>query len=225
MTWPPDSAHWAEARGGSVRYRQAMQILLVRHGLPDRVDPTAQAVAADPGLTAIGRKQAHRVLAAVDGLGVSSIISSPMARAVQTGEPLAAHLGLAITTDPDLAEYDFGLPAYIPIHEAKAAAPEAYQRILAGHLPDFVDEAAFAARVRAGMRRVIDAHEHHQTVAVFCHGGVVNVWLQHLLGLDRPLVFPIDYTSVTRVLVSRDGRTRVASVNETAHVRDLLVRP
>lgn len=201
-----------------------MQILLIRHGLPDRVDATGQAAAADPDLTPVGREQARRAIAAAEGLGVSSIVSSPMARAVQTGEPLAAHLGLEIATDADLAEYDSGLSAYIPIHEAKTAAPETYQRILAGRLPEFVDEAAFSARVQAGMQRVIDKHEHHQTVAVFCHGGVVNVWLQHLLGLDRPLVFPIDYVSMTRVLISRDGRTRVASVNETAHVRDLLTR-
>ena len=48
--------------------------------------------------------------------------------------------------------------------------------------------------------------------------------LQEILGLPRPLTFPLDYVSVSRVLVSRNGTRRVASVNETAHVRDLLVR-
>lgn len=205
-----------------------MQILLFRHGLPDRVEHTAgadgQIIAADPDLAPMGRRQAERVVGAVDGLNVSSILSSPAARAVQTGAPLAERLGLEVATDTDLAEYDAGAPFYIPIHEAKAAAPEVYRRILAGHLPEFVDATAFSGRVQAGMRRVIQRHEHEQTVAVFCHGGVINVWLQHLLGLDRPLVFPIDYASLTRVLISRDGRTRVASVNETAHVRDLLTR-
>ena len=201
-----------------------MQILLIRHGLPDRVDPTGHNAPADPGLTALGHQQAERVIAATESLGVSAIVSSPMARAVETSGPLATHLGLEVATDVDLAEYDHGLSVYVPIHEAKTAAPQTYQRILAGHLPDFVDESAFAARVDAGMRRIIDRHTHDQTVAVFCHGGVINVWLQQLLGLDRPLVFPIDYASMSRVLVSRDGRTRVASVNETAHARDLLKR-
>lgn len=201
-----------------------MQILLVRHGLPDRVQNSHEGAAADPSLTELGRRQSERVIAAAEGLGVSSIVSSPQARAVQTGEPLARHLGLEIATDADLAEYDFGLSTYVPIHEAKTLAPEAYQRILAGHLPEYVNADAFAARVSAGMGRVIERHGHEQTVAVFCHGGVINVWLQQLLGLDRPLVFPIDYASVSRVLISRDGRTRVASVNETAHVRDLLIR-
>lgn len=207
-----------------------MQILLVRHALPERIEPGSanpeltNSTPANPDLTDLGRQQAQSVIAAAEGLGVSSIVASPMARAVQTGEPLAQHLGLDIATDRDLAEYDFGLPVYIPIHEAKTAAPETYHRILAGHLPDYVDAEAFSTRAQTGMQRVIDAHTHDQTIAVFCHGGVVNVWLQHLLGLDRPLVFPIDYASVSRVLVSRDGRTRVASVNETAHVRHLLAR-
>ena len=70
--------------------------------------------------------------------------------------------------------------------------------------------------------RIVGACEHEDTVAVFAHGGVVNAVLQDILGLTRPLEFPLEYTSVTRVLVSRNGARRAASINETGHVRDLL---
>jgi len=48
--------------------------------------------------------------------------------------------------------------------------------------------------------------------------------LHRLLGTATPLTFPIDYCSITRVLVSRSGHRTVASVNETQHVLDLLPR-
>ena len=53
---------------------------------------------------------------------------------------------------------------------------------------------------------------------------VVNAVLHRLLGTATPLTFPIDYCSITRVLVSRSGHRTVASVNETQHVLDLLPR-
>ena len=57
-----------------------------------------------------------------------------------------------------------------------------------------------------------------------CHAGVINAYLGHVLGIDAGLAFPIDYTSISRVLAGRDGRRTVFSVNETQHVSDLLPR-
>lgn len=199
-----------------------MQLLLIRHALPERV-VTADAP-ADPALTAEGHAQAARLPGALAPYPVARIVSSPQLRARQTAQPLAEARGLAIDVDEDLAEYDRGLSHYIPIHEAKTAAPEAYARILAGHLPDFVDEDEFRGRVRTAMSRIVATSDHEDTVAVVAHGGVINIYLQHLLDLDRPLTFPVEYTSITRILFSRNGKPRPASVNETGHVRDLLPR-
>jgi probable phosphoglycerate mutase len=63
-----------------------------------------------------------------------------------------------------------------------------------------------------------------ETVALFSHGGVINVILHEILGTERVLSFPIDYASVTRVLYSRSGRASVVATNTTEHVWDLLPR-
>jgi broad specificity phosphatase PhoE len=201
-----------------------VQLLLIRHALPERILSAESADGADPGLTAEGHAQAGRLAGALDPYPISAIVSSPQRRALETAAPVAAARGLTVAADAGLAEYDHGHAHYVPIHEAKTIAPDAYARILAGHLPDFVDEREFRSRVHEGLDRVVAGADHGDTVAVFAHGGVINVYLQGLLGLDRPLTFPIDYASITRVLVSRNGNARVASVNETGHVRDLLIR-
>ncbi|MFF0817690.1 histidine phosphatase family protein [Rhodococcus sp. NPDC003318] len=199
-----------------------MQLLLIRHALPERV--VTDNAPADPALTAEGHAQAARLPGALAPYPVARIVSSPQLRARQTAAPLAEARGLAIDVDVDLAEYDSTHTHYIPIHEAKTAAPETYARVLAGHLPDGVDVDSFRGRVLGAMGRVVEAGDHEDTIAVFAHGGVINIYLQHLLGLDRPLTFPIDYASVSRILFSRNGKPRPASVNETGHVRDLLPR-
>jgi 2,3-bisphosphoglycerate-dependent phosphoglycerate mutase len=75
------------------------------------------------------------------------------------------------------------------------------------------------------MEQIVAAHPGRETAVVVAHAGVINIWLARLLELARPLVFPLDYTGITRVLAGRDGRRVVRSVNETGHVADLLVMP
>ncbi|MFC9837641.1 histidine phosphatase family protein [Rhodococcus sp. NPDC127530] len=199
-----------------------MQLLLIRHALPELV--TASDGRADPALTEEGHAQAKRLPAALAPYRIARIVSSPQRRALETAAPVAEALNLPVTEYVGLAEYDYDLDHYIPFHEAEARAPEAFARIRAGEFPKSVDADAFRTRVFDSLGRIVDESGHEDTVAVFAHGGVINVFLQDLLGLDRPLVFPIEYVSVTRVLVSRSGERRVASVNETGHVRDMLRR-
>ena len=80
---------------------------------------------------------------------------------------------------------------------------------------------AFVAEVVAAVERVVAAHP-SQRVAVICHGGVINAYAGHVLGIDEPLWFLPHYTSISRVLASAVGPRSIGSLNETAHVRHLL---
>ncbi len=196
-----------------------MQLILVRHALPQRSEDTA-----DPPLTELGREQAARVVGALSRFTIARTVSSTQLRALQTGTLLAAELGLAPESDERLTEYDRDFGGYIPIEHARTEFREAFDRIKAGHLPEEVDEAAFRERVLAGIDAAVDGVEHTDTVVVFAHGGVINVLLQDILHTPTVLAFPIDYCSITRILYSRNGTRSVASVNETEHVWDLLPR-
>jgi len=102
--------------------------------------------------------------------------------------------------------------------------PEEWARLAQGHLPSAVDADAFHARVRAAVDDLVAAADPEDTVAVFSHGGVINVLLHEILGTARLLSFPVDYASVTRLLFSRSGQATVAGVNAVEHVWDLLPR-
>jgi broad specificity phosphatase PhoE len=198
-----------------------MQLLLVRHALPHRSEP---GQGSDPDLSDEGRAQAERLPEALARYPITRVISSPQRRAIGTAAPVAAARRLTVEIEDRFAEYDRELPVYIPIEQIRAENPQEWARMAEGHLPSTVDEDAFRARVRAAVDHVAASAEHEDTVAVFSHGGVINVVLHEILGTRRVLSFPIDYVSVTRLLFSRSGRASVVAVNGTEHVWDLLPR-
>ncbi|ANW62390.1 histidine phosphatase family protein [Mycolicibacterium tokaiense] len=198
-----------------------MQLLLIRHALPHR---TEQGQGSDPDLAAEGMEQAQRLPEALQRYPLARLVSSPQRRAVQTAQPLAAARDLPVDIDDRLAEYDRDMAAYVPVELLRSERPEDWARMADGHLPGGVDEDAFRARIGAAVADIVAEAEHEDTVAVFSHGGVINVLLHEILGTRRLLSFPIDYVSVTRLLYSRTGSATVVAVNGTDHVWDLLPR-
>ena len=186
-----------------------MELLLIRHGRPTR-DERADGP-ADPGLSDIGRRQAEALADWLGDEALDAVYASPMRRAVETAAPLADRLGLKVTAEPDVAEYDAGAASYIPIEELKAAGDPRWME-----LPD--DIPTFQRRVVDAVERIVAAHGSGR-VAVVCHGGVVNVYLSWVLKTEQALFFLPHYTSVSRVLASADGRRSVDAVNETGHLK------
>ncbi|OMC07054.1 histidine phosphatase family protein [Mycobacterium sp. SP-6446] len=198
-----------------------MQVLLVRHALPLRSE---HGQGSDPDLSDEGKAQVTRLPNALARFPISRVVSSPQRRAIQTAEPVAAARELAVEIDERFAEYDRDLPVYIPVEQIRAENPQEWARLAQGHLPSAVDEDAFRARVLAGVDDLVAATDPDDTVAVFSHGGVINLLLHHILGTARLLSFPVDYASFTRLLYSRSGQATVATVNAVEHVWDLLPR-
>jgi probable phosphoglycerate mutase len=196
-----------------------MELLLVRHAQPVRVDEGTVAGAADPELSAAGRRQAERLAAWLATDAPAALLSSPLRRARETAAPLADALGLPVEVVDGLAEYDAAAGEYIPIEELRAAKDERWYATIEGRWADVggVDPREFQAQVVPAVESVI-ARFPGRRVAVFTHGGVLNVYLAHVLGLDSALWFHPEYTSVSRVQAARSGQRSVATLNETAHL-------
>lgn len=192
-----------------------MELLLIRHALPLRVE--TPGAPADPPLAEAGLVQAA-ALAHHWAPRVDAVWTSPMVRAVQTAAPLVAALGVAPHVDDDLAELDRDQHHYIPIEELRADEARWQEAVASWIGPE--GEALrreFRQRVAAAVDRIVAAHR-GQRVAVVCHGGVVNAALAEVLGLGPDLFFQPGYTSVSRVVASQGGRRQLLSVNETWHL-------
>ena len=198
-----------------------VQLLLIRHAIPVRSRP---GEGADPELSDVGVQQAGRLPDAVSRYPIGRVLSSPQRRAIQTAAPVAGPLNLPIRVDDRFAEYDQDLEHYVPIEQLRDEFPDQWERLAGGHLPIGVNEGEFLNRVFAALDDVVGKSDHDDTVAIFSHGGVINVILHRILGTERLLSFPIDYASITRLRYSRRGEFTVAEVNGTEHVWDLLPR-
>jgi probable phosphoglycerate mutase len=199
-----------------------MELLLIRHALPVRIEGE-EGTAADPELDDLGHEQARALADYLAEEQIDALYVSPMRRAVQTAEPVAARLGLEPIYDEELAEFDRQSHFYIPIEELKAEKDERWNDLIGGRwgVDGEVDPATFKSVVVEAVERVIVANP-GKTVAVVCHGGVINAYYAELLKLEFPMFFEPAYTSISRILASSAGHRQIKSINEHAHVRHMI---
>jgi broad specificity phosphatase PhoE len=184
------------------------RIYLIRHGEIDGITAGRFFGATDLPLTARGRSQVGR-LAGLLPTGLLApdtetwCVASPLLRARQTAEAVTGAAGLAVHTDADLREMDFGAWEGLTAAEIEARFPGALERwIEPGGDTAFpggesLDE--FDARVARARERILARPE--ETVLVFTHGGVVRALICGLLGLGRECfwLFDVQLASVARV--------------------------
>lgn len=168
----PPETWWGQPYPG--RYAAAMGIVyIVQHG-EKRREP------GDPGLTARGREQAALAGERLRGEGLRAVYASPLLRARQTGDAVAAACGLAVRVDARVTErmnWDGSTPF--------ARFAEDWARTAADR--DFVPAGGDSSRA-AGERFLAFLEERGPgdgPIAVACHGGVTVDLLRTLMGDER----------------------------------------
>ncbi|MBT4162651.1 MAG: histidine phosphatase family protein [Gammaproteobacteria bacterium] len=193
-----------------------MELILIRHGLPLRVE-AEDGSPADPPLSDIGHQQARLVADWLEDTEIDFLYSSPMQRAHQTAVPLAESKGLEVELREGVAEYDRHADHYIPVEELKKFDYDRWLRLMRGEI-DNIDFPKFCEGVVATLDEIIATHP-GKTVAVTCHGGVINVWTCHLLGMEPRLFFNADYTSISRYRAASSGVKSIVTLNEHSHLK------
>ena len=195
-----------------------MEIVFVRHGLPLRVE--LETGIADPELAAEGHEQAAKMAAYLGVEDVEAVYVSPLRRALETARPLCKVLGLEAVVSEGVAEFDRNSREYVPVEELRATNDPRWEKLLRGEW-DGVDEdpSLFKARVVETVEDMIARHPGGRVVVV-CHGGVINQYLAHVLGIETHVgFFYPKYTSMHRVMAARSGQRSIVSINEASHLR------
>ena len=167
-----------------------MRLLLIRHAESQgNFERRLQGRREFP-LTTKGIQQAEALASRLAAEPLAAVYSSPIGRAMQTAEIIAAKLGLDVTAEPDVQEYDFGdaVSGYTweEIRERHPEIIEAFRR----DSPDFPDypgeegRAIFQERVRSACGRITARHKGDTSVAVVTHAGPITVLICD--ALSRP---------------------------------------
>lgn len=178
-----------------------------------------------PGLTGVGHQQAAATarFLAVHEPDVTSVVASDLPRVTETVAPTAAALGIAVQTDVRLREIDVGWWSGLTTPEVTQRDPDVLTAMRAGDdVPrgDAETGQQLRDRVTEALVELVSVCE-GGTMLVFSHGGPVRSAVGDALGLSiaqqRRLAGP-DNCSRT-LLTYRNGRPRLRSYNETAHLR------
>jgi probable phosphoglycerate mutase len=84
------------------------KLILIRHAVTDWHGQKRVLGQYDVSLNDEGRRQADALSQALGGLPLEAIVSSPLARAIQTAEPLARRVSREAGTDPRLTDLRVG---------------------------------------------------------------------------------------------------------------------
>lgn len=186
------------------------RLLLIRHA---EVEPDYHRTFGgriDMNLSAHGHDQAARLARHLEHHRFDAVYASPMKRVQQTLAPFAANGHPPARTEDALREVDFGDwtgLVWEQVQERFGVSPYDWLTELEhGRMPNAETGAQFRSRIAPLLDQVATGHA-GQTVAMFCHGGVIRAALAILL--DLPLVkmagFDIDYASLTEVKLGSRG--------------------
>jgi probable phosphoglycerate mutase len=194
-----------------------VELILVRHALPIRRENSVGP--ADPELSREGEAQAQLFAEYISSEHIDALYTSPLQRAQQTAAPLATLKAMTPVVVDGVAEFDQHSNEYIPVEELKAANDPRWVEMINGTwtTPDEAKE--FTDRVIDSLEMIINQNRGGRVV-VTCHGGVINEFLAHVLGLDNRQFFYPNYTSIHRIAASSNGHRSILSINETSHLRN-----
>ena len=227
MSQPAPSARSAIDRAFLTGDPGAGELILVRHGEQDF--PSDWTVGAnefvDPPLSARGRRQAEAAGRALSGRPVGAVYSSNLERARHTAEAIGAHHGLTPEIVDDLREIEMfrDLPTGVGLVDAVGAdvlrdARDAFIETRRwDSYPATETGQELRARVVPAVEAILATHT-AEVVVIACHGGVINAYLTHILGLDgEDMFFRPAHASVHRVAFAGSRRV-IGSLNDIEHL-------
>ena len=197
-------------------------VLLIRHGRSADVVPGSPE-SADPPLHEIGVRQAAALATRLRPLQLDGVYSSHLARAMQTAQALADERGLELETHVDLEEIrlgDWGNGEFR--RRAAVGDPEFLAWTLTGRwdgIPGGEGDDSLRTRVAASVALLAERHR-GQRIAVVAHGGTINAYISHLLGVHRSLWMAVENTSITMVRLHELAGPTIVSINDCHHLYD-----
>ncbi len=178
----------------------------------------------DHPLSARGRSQAEAAAERFAELDIAAVYASPIRRARETAQAIAARVGVPVFTEPDLREIALGALERVGDlrQQLEALATIAMRDGSWNSIPGTEPSVAVRARMLDALDRIAAEHPGGRVVIV-SHAGAINATIGAIAGTPHDFVFPLANASISVVRANR-GRRLLVSANETAHLRSIPAR-
>ncbi len=200
-----------------------MTLLLARHGQSVWNEVRRFQGSTDVALSALGRAQAEALGRAVRGRRLTAAYVSPMQRARETAGIALAGRGVPIVPVEELRELSLGEWEGCTVDEIQGRDGDPYLRWLRAPLdcppPGAEALPEVSRRVLRAVDRIAAAHPNGDDVLVVAHGGVISVYVCHLLGCSFNTLWRLRVDNASLTIVKPPC---MVTLNDTAHLRDDL---
>lgn len=202
------------------------EIYLIRHGETTwNVERRWQGQKDSP-LSVNGLAQAEALGQRLATVELNQIYASDLARTVETACQVANHHELEVIRDVRLRERKGGILEGLTTAEVKEQHPEIAEKMQGVWAPDFAPPGAESATdlLDRSLGALTELAQKHvgERIAVVSHGGLMRVFLQHVMGVpfDRHFALPIGNTSLNILQYGdfRHAPWRAITLGDTAHV-------
>jgi len=199
-----------------------MQLILVRHAKNDWVGDRLAGWTPGVHLNEEGRQQAEALGARVAHLPITAVYSSPLERAVETAQAIAAHHNLEVQIIEDIGETHYGEWTGASLKElSKTELWPVVQVYPSGaRFPGGESLRETQTRAVAALDALRDAHPKETDVIVaVSHADVIKAATAYYIGLHLDLFqrLVIDPASLSVIQFSKFG-PRLVCLNETGAV-------
>jgi broad specificity phosphatase PhoE len=162
------------------------EVLLARHGETDWNRESRFQGHADPPLNDLGRQQAAELADALANEELAAVYSSPLRRALETAEIVAARHELRAIPLEGLREVDVGSWQGLTRDEVEQRFPEQFERWLdyGQGWDDGESYEQMGLRVIAALQELAARHDGGQIVAL-THGGPIRAALAQSAGITH----------------------------------------
>ena len=200
------------------------KILLVRHGLTDWNYNNRFQGRTDVPLNEAGLAQAEKAARRIEGWPVDVVYSSPLTRARQTADIIAARLRKNPIIIDDLMEIHFGSWEGLSFRESLEKKDDSLLKWLADpffHTPPGAEEWD-SIRQRAERVANFVLESGHKHVVIVSHGGIIRALLVVFLGLDPHTVWKIRSSNCSLTGIElREHETSLAFANDDLHLKEI----
>jgi broad specificity phosphatase PhoE len=191
-------------------------ILLIRHGDNESLSKYLPGHLTGIHLNEAGKTQALLVADSLKDVQITSIISSPLERAVETATPLAEKLHLSVDIQKGFIEMNTGSWTgknfteikEDPVWKKLRDDPENHT------FPDGETFADAQMRLWDALKNTIDIHDDNATVAIFSHSDCIKLLLAK--AMDAPMrryySFSVDPASLS-ILIFKKNRIYLDGLN------------
>lgn len=162
-------------------------VFLIRHGVTAWHAEGRVLGQRDIPLSQSGIAQAEEAAAALRGVKMAEVLSSPLQRAIQTAEIIGQAAGIEIARDPRLI--DFQLGKWTGMTYADVAKNEEYQRFVqqpeSERIPGGESLEDIRRRAVAAVDQALRDNATGDALAIVTHAGIIRVLITHYMG-SRP---------------------------------------